>query len=445
MARDARVLAVVAMAGWLAVAYPPESGAGAARADSPAERASSATREHEADVATAWYDLALKLFAAENVPPPVAARALAYVGVSLYEAVVPGIPTHRSLAGRLNGLGALPVASDREPYHWPTVANSAAATVMRSLFGLSRGPSMRIAELESGLAQHLQKSVDASVFARSVAFGGAVGAGVARWSADDGYASFAGCAHRDATGRGAWTPTPPLLARPLLPCWGRLRPFVLREAFAVDPGPPLAYSEDPQSPFFRDALEVYDTVNGLTAEQRAIALFWADGPGTITPAGHTAAILRRIIWERGVKLDVAVEAYAKIGLAAADAFINCWAVKYRHSVLRPVTYINRIIDPAWTPLIATPPFPEYTSGHSTQSGATMQVLTDVFGRDFAYTDRTQEALGLGTRAFTSFAQAAEEAALSRLYAGIHYRTANERGLAAGREIGKRVSALPFRR
>jgi hypothetical protein len=347
--------------------------------------------------------------------------------------------------GQLNGFRAVPAALADEEYHWPAVANSAVATVMRSLFGLSRGPSMRIAGLESGLALYFQKSVDPAALARSMALGAAVGASVAWWSTDDGYASLDNCAYRAPTGPGLWTPTPPLLAPPAQPCWGRLRPFVLRGAFDVDPGPPLAYSEDPRSEFFRDAKEVYDTVNSLTTERRAIALFWADGPGTVTPAGHTAAVLRRITWERGVKLDVAAEAYAKVGLAAADAFISCWAVKYRYPVLRPVTYIRNVIDPTWSPLITTPPFPEYTSGHSMQSGATMQVLTDLFGRDFGFTDRTQESLGLGARTFASFRQAADEAALSRLYGGIHYRTADERGLAAGRQIGTRVNSVQFRR
>ena len=429
----------------LALAWAPESRADGKGNISAVNQVSGPTREHEADVATAWYDLILKLFADEKLSPPVAARALAYVGVGLYEAVVPGMPTHRSLVGQLNGFRAVPASLTHEEYHWPTVANSAAATVLRSLFALSRGPSMRIAGLESGLAHVFQKSVEPAAFARSIAFGGAVGAGIARWSTEDGYASFDKCDYSAPTGPGLWTPTPPLLTPPVQPCWGRLRPFVLRGAFDVDPGPPKTYSEDTQSEFFRDAKEVYDTVNSLTAERRAIALFWADGPGTVTPAGHTAAILRRITWERGRKLDFAAEAYAKVGLAAADAFISCWAVKYRHNLVRPVTYIRKVIDPTWSPLIATPPFPEYTSGHSMQSGATMQVLTEMFGRDFAFTDRTQESLGLGTRAFTSFWQAAEEAATSRLYGGIHYRTANERGLAAGRQIGTRVSSLQFRR
>jgi hypothetical protein len=379
----------------LAVARASEYGADEATNDSAVNRASSPTREHEADVATAWFDLVLKLFADEKISPPVAARALAYVGIALYEAVVPGTPTHRSLVGQLNGFRAVPTTLTTEEYHWPTAANSAVATVMRSLFALSSGPSMRIAALESGVAHYSQKSVDAAVFGRSITFGQAVGAAVARWSTEDGYASFDKCAYAPPTGPGLWVPTPPLLSPPVQACWGRLRPFVLRGAFEIDPGPPLAYSEDPQSEFYKDAKEVYETVNGLTPERRAITLFWADGPGTVTPAGHTVALLRRLTWERGYRLDFAAEAYARVGLAAADAFISCWAVKYRHNVLRPVTYIRKVIDPTWSPFLVTPQFPEYTSGHSMQSGATMQVLTGLLGTGFAFTDRSAGTGGFG--------------------------------------------------
>jgi hypothetical protein len=433
------VLIVLVMV--LVAAWARECDAGEAIDGSAANRTPRLTREYEADVATAWYDLVLKLFAEEKVSPPVAARALAYIGVALYEAVVAGMPTHRPLVGQLNGFRAAPIAATHGDYDWPTAANSAVATVMRSVFALRGGPSMRIAGLESGLAHHFQKSVSAAVFARSMAFGQAVGAAVVEWSTEDGYASVDNCRYTPPTGPGLWALTPALLAPPVQPCWGRVRPFILSDAFEIDPGPPLAYSEDPRSEFYKDAHEVYETVNGLTPEQRSIALFWADGAGTFTPAGHTIAILRRIAWERGYRLDFAAEAYAKVGLAAADAFISCWAVKYRYNVLRPETYIRRIIDPTWSPLLATPAFPEYTSGHSMQSGATMQVLTDLLGAGFVFTDRTKESVGMRARAFTSFLQAAEEAAVSRLYGGIHYRTANERGLAAGRQIGRRVSAL----
>jgi membrane-associated phospholipid phosphatase len=141
----------------------------------------------------------------------------------------------------------------------------------------------------------------------------------------------------------------------------------------------------------------------------------------------------------------AVEAYAKVGIAVTDAFIACWDTKYRYNLLRPVTYIRDQIDPTWLPLLATPPFPEYTSGHSVQSGAAFYVLADVFGENSAFTDRTHEDRGLPPRRFDSFDAAAREAAISRLYGGIHYRPALERGLAQGRCIGEAVTRLPFQR
>jgi len=205
------------------------------------------------------------------------------------------------------------------------------------------------------------------------------------------------------------------------PCWGGLRPFVLRGGLDVDPGPPLPYSESPASPFFREAKEVHATVEALTDEQRAIARFWADGPGTPTPAGHAVSILSQLVRGRGCTLDVAAEAYARVGIAAADAFVGCWAIKYKYNLLRPVTYIRNVIDPAWRPFLDTPPFPEYVSGHAVQSGATMQVLTDLFGENLPFTDRTHEAPGLAARSFRSLLQAGEEAASSRLYGGIHFR------------------------
>ena len=144
-----------------------------------------------------------------------------------------------------------------------------------------------------------------------------------------------------------------------------------------------------------------------------------------------------------LSLDSAAEAYAKVGIAVADAFICCWSTKYRFNLLRPVTYVRRLIDPSWTPLLITPPFPEYTSGHSVQSAAAAQVLTELFG-PVAFIDRTHERRGLAPRSFGSFIDAAHEAAISRLYRGIHFRAACERGVQQGICIGKRVSALPGR-
>jgi hypothetical protein len=207
-----------------------------------------------------------------------------------------------------------------------------------------------------------------------------------------------------------------------------------------------AFSKDIGSTFYAEALEVYDTVNNLTPEELAIATFWADGAGTLTPPGHWVSITGQVLEQEDLTLDVAAEAYAKVGIAVADAFISCWEIKYHYCLLRPITYIQDptgpINDPAWTTPIGTPPFPEYTSGHSTQSGAAASLLAELFG-DVTFTDHTHDAVPLPARTFTAaaggpttFEEAADEAAISRLYGGIHYRAAIERGLEQGRCIAQ---------
>jgi membrane-associated phospholipid phosphatase len=188
-------------------------------------------------------------------------------------------------------------------------------------------------------------------------------------------------------------------------------------------------------------------VNALTTEQRAIALFWADDPGqTATPPGHSVSILGQVLRAQERSLADAAVAYVRLGVAVCDAFIACWRVKYIHNLIRPISYIRSHIDPAWgDPLpVTTPPFPEYTSGHSVQSAAAAEVLAATFG-EVTFTDHTHDGRGLAPRSFGSFAGFAQEAAISRLYGGIHYRSAIDRGLEQGRCIGAAVAALPLRR
>jgi hypothetical protein len=190
---------------------------------------------------------------------------------------------------------------------------------------------------------------------------------------------------------------------------------------------------------------VYEVVDGLSAEQLEIARFWSDDPGTTpTPPGHSIAITSQILRLEDESLATAAEAYARVGIAVSDAFVACWHQKYVHNLLRPVTYLRQFVDPGWLPPLVTPPFPEYPSGHSVQSGAAFQVLTDLFGDGYAFVDRTHDVRGLRPRAFGSFREAADEAAISRLYAGIHFRAAIADGLAQGLCIGRAVSALPLR-
>ena len=205
--------------------------------------------------------------------------------------------------------------------------------------------------------------------------------------------------------------------------------------------PPVPYAEAPGSAFHGEALAVYRAVRELSPERLEIARCWADDPGeTATPPGHWVAIASRLATERGLRLDKAAEMYARVGVGLADAFIACWQTKYRLNLVRPVTYIRQHIDARWGALLMTPPFPEYPSGHSVASAAAAEVLTAVFG-EVAFTDRTHEARGLPSRRFGSFAAAAAEAAVSRLYGGIHYPMAIEQGLHQGRCVGRHVNAV----
>jgi hypothetical protein len=400
-------------------------------------------------VATEWFDLALGLVQrTPGLSPPVASRAFGYAGVTLYEALVPGMPAHRSLAGQLNDLDSAPAPSD--PAHdWPTVANAALASILRSLFATASTESRAAMDsLEASLAHRRRTAVAPGILRRSVARGRNVADHVFQWSrADRGHEAYFNNfpPYTPPAGPGLWVPTPPGFLPALQPYWGSNRSFALASGGACDPGPPLPYSEDQSSSFYGEALECYDLLTNLTPEQEAIARFWSDDPGvTCTPPGHSISILTQVIRAGGFGLDVAAEAYAKVGIAIADAFISCWSTKYRYNLLRPVTYIRRAIDPRWSSLLVTPPFPEYTSGHSVQSAAAAQILTDLFGT-FPFTDHTHDDRGLAPRSFGSFHEAAEEAAISRLYGGIHFRAAIALGLEQGLCLGRRVSNLGFRR
>jgi hypothetical protein len=199
-----------------------------------------------------------------------------------------------------------------------------------------------------------------------------------------------------------------------------------------DPGPP-PYSENPNSKMYKEAYEVYETVNNLTPEQEEIATFWADGAGKITPPGHSISILKQIIEKYNLALIPSSRAFARLSIGLADAFISVWDTKYKYNVLRPETYINKLIDPNWKPFLVTPPFPEYTSGHSVQSGAMEAIMTAMFG-NIEITDSTYQP----SRSFSSFHELANETGFSRLYGGIHYRTCIILGLEQGRKIGLKV-------
>ena len=423
-------------------------------------RPATATTTYSANVATDWFSLALQL--AQQTPgfsPPVAARAFGILGLALYESVVPGMPAHQSLAGQLNELSSLPWAQPDEPLHWPTVANAALATMTRMMWPTASAENKaRIDLLERTLplkhsADFDPASVTPEVSNRSNSFGRLMAMALMTWARTDGGHEAWGPLRRGRetyvppSGEGQWVATPPAFAAPLLPYWGSNRTMVLAGAADCAAPPPPPYSEAPGSPFHAEGLEVYRIATQATQAQRQYALYWADDPGkTPTPAGHWLYITGDVLKAKNATLAEAAEVYARLGLAMSDAFVAGWHTKYSVKLLRPVTYVQAVIDSNWVPtLMDTPPFPEYPSGHSVQSSAAAAVLGAAFGERFAFTDNTHNDRGWGPRSFDSFKAAADEAALSRLYAGIHFRSGVVGGQVQGRCVAQRVLALKTRR
>jgi hypothetical protein len=406
------------------------------------------------DVLRSWYQLTLALVRhTPTYTPPVASRSFAYLGVTAFEAVTSGSADMKSLAGQLSGLQTLPQREAGKIYDDAVVIDSAMAFAAQNFFA-NTGPTGQhaMAALEAKLHAKISDGVAADVLVRSETYGRAVAQHVLLWSQSDGGAVIENMGfpmqYELTKGPAHWVPTSliSLQQLPLLPNWGKNRPFAMPSGTACALPAPPEYSEDKNSEFYKQALEVFETKKNISKEQRAIARFWSDDPMlSPTPPGHWISIALQIFERDHLALDKSVDVLARLGVAEADAFIGCWNTKYQYDLLRPVTYIRRLMDPKWESLLTTPPFPEYPSGHSTQSGAAAAVLTQMFGENFAFEDATHQRDGLPPRKFANFWAAANEAALSRLYGGIHFRAAVERGLEQGRCIGAFTNALQTRK
>ncbi len=338
---------------------------------------------YPSDVASVWFDKLYDVIKSEATAPPVASRIYGVTAVALYEAMAPGSLENRSLVGQLNDLTGVPQPRNNDKkYHWPTVANAALARTIRGIFTSLKSENLYdINVLEAHFTAQFQGQVKKTDFDRSVEQGHAVADAILAWAAADGFAIFNNCLYVPAPVPGAWVPTPPgFNPNPLQPCWGQIRPMVLSSGADCPPPGHPAFSTNHGSRFFAAAQEVYNINKGLTDEQKTIATFWADNAGaTGTPPGHWIAIVGQLARNNSLSLMAAAEAYARVGIAVTDAFIECWNTKYIDNLQRPVTYIRDNIDATWSPYLVTPNFPTYTSGHSTQSGAAARMLTDMFG------------------------------------------------------------------
>lgn len=406
-----------------------------------------------AEVQRAWYKLILELVRhTPTYSPPVASRAFAYIGVAAFEAMAGGTGGLHSLAGQLNGLKPVPQRMPGQVYDDAAILHATLAWATRSLFENTGPTGQRVMlALDRKLGARTSDGLAGDVAARSRDYGEAVARHILDWAREDGGAVIENLgfpAQYELTkGASNWVPTSliPLQQKPLLPFWGNNRTFAMPDGGACPLPPPPEYSEEVSSAFYREALEVYETKRSLTPEQRAIARFWSDDPMlSPTPPGHWISIALQIIERDDLAIERSVDVMARLGIVLADSFIACWHSKFVYDLLRPVTYIRRLIDKTWESTLITPPFPEYPSGHSTQSGAAAAVLTEFFGENFSFEDDTHKRDGMKPRSFASFDAAAREAGISRLFGGIHYRAAIERGLEQGRCVSTFTNALRTR-
>jgi PAP2 superfamily len=396
------------------------------------------------EVLSTWYQLILKLVRhTATYSPPVASRAFAYLGVTSFEATASGDAALISLDGQLNGLKGLPKRERGKTYDEAIVLNAALGAAARDFFA-NTGPSGQNALKTTNLSMRVSvaKGVAADVRARSEAFGLALEKHIFKWSQGDGGAKIVNLGfplkYKLSKEPGHWQPTnqQTLQHVPLLPSWGKNRSFAMPDGATCILPPPPAYSEDKASEFYKQAQEVHDVKNGIGEGQRLVARFWSDDPGlSTTPPGHWIEITLAIAARDKLSIAKTSDALARLGVAVADAFIGCWHEKYKYDYIRPVTFIKAHIDPNWETVLITPPFPEYPSGHSSQSGAAATVLSSVLGDNLAFDDASHEKDNLGVRHFNSFWDAAKEAAVSRLYGGIHFRAAIDQGLEQGKCIG----------
>jgi hypothetical protein len=289
-----------------------------------------------------------------------------------------------------------------------------------------------------------------ATFDNSIAYADTVSAMIMKWSKKDNYLQTRGAPEytvMDSPGR--WVPTPPAYASAMEPHWNTIRSVVMDSSNQFTPPQPYRFNiTDKNSDYYKELLNIKKTGDSLTEEQSQTANFWDDNPfklnvsghlmfGTkkFSPPGHWMSIVGIAAKKANADFPTTVCAYAKTAIALFDAFIECWDTKYRYNTARPETVINKYLDPNWRPLLQTPPFPEYTCGHSTCSSAAAEALTSVFGDHFSYTDTTELEFGIKSRSFASFRDAAAETEKSRFYGGIHYQYCCARSHIMGTDVG----------
>ncbi len=394
-------------------------------------------------------DLLINTVMVDFFTPPVASRIYAYPNIAFYECIRLDDPALGSLSGKLNGLGNLPA-----PPANIKIDNFIAAAVSFSYTAQSLVGSEY--KLESW-RQHFIDSVlfgksNAELVKNSLLYGKLVADSVFAWAKRDNYnQSRAMPRFTLSTEPGTWQPTPADYAQAIEPFWNTIRPYTLSSPAQFSPKEKLPFSLKKNSSFYKTMMDVYEMGKKLDTTQKAIAKYWDDNPNVsvnmghlnyfihkISPGGHWLMITKQACEEKNETVSRSSLAYTLTSIALFDAFISCWDEKFKTNLIRPITVINDHIDKNWQPYIQTPPFPEFTSGHSVTSNAAATVLTALFGDNYKFTDKTEIPFGNDIRRFNSFYEAAYESSMSRVYGGIHYAETARISVIQGKEIGAHV-------
>ncbi len=416
----------------------------------------------ESEVAVEWANMSMYItqFTPAN-SPTYASRCFGYIGLTMYESVVNGYSSHQSIASQLNGLDALPKPESNASYDWLLTFNAAQASILRNLYNQTSDENkLKIDSLEQVINDQFSSKIDdQEIIKRSVEYGKMVAEAIFEWSkTDGGHRAYLtnfdkNQIHPDRPG--SWKP--PLYAQsfshhPLHPHWGENRTFLkLHEDLPTPEMIPYDTSED--SPYYKEFMQVYKKEQELTQEEKEAAIWWGDDPDvTFTPPGHSFYLTTNAIIIVKPSLIDCSETYAKVGMAVADAFINCWKWKYHFFTERPNTFIPQFIDEEWESFWPDPPFPSFPSGHAIQAAAAATVLENTFGKPFSIIDNAHEDrerdeirdVDFVSRSFDSFWQVALETADSRFYGGIHTPQDNKVGLEEGAKIAKNVNILQWK-
>lgn len=378
--------------------------------------------------------------------PVVSSRIYTYPNIAFYECIRREDAAYPSFTGKLTGLTALPAAEKGTDYFL-------AAAVAYSHVGQALiGSEYKFEDWRKAFLDSVKIITDTAVFSRSVQYGRQFASAIITWLRKDNYGETRAMQRYTYSQKeGRWQPTPVDFLPALEPNWMFMRPLTLKTASQFSPKEKLRFSMVKTSSFYKNAMQVYTIGKNLDSLQKAIALYWDDNPNIsverghlnyfihkISPGGHWIMITRQACLEKNVSVHKAAQAYALTSIAVYDAFISCWDEKYKTDLIRPVSFIKKYIDEKWEPLIQTPPFPEFTSGHSVISNAAATVLTKLFGDNYSFTDNTEIPFGISPRTFSSFLKAAEESSQSRVYGGIHYPETARISVKQGRQVGQHV-------